>query len=130
MYSVLSHKMSQWGKQNALVALAAVLVLTGGGAWLAFDSWAARAPATPDMADPLALEEQLELLSHKIVVLSARQSDEKELRQELAKLKEQMERMQESLESQPWWGQEAEVGPGPEAARHKELEVFAAVYEH
>ncbi|MEJ2238437.1 MAG: hypothetical protein P8X82_09090 [Gemmatimonadales bacterium] len=113
--------------KKALTALAGGLILTGGGLWLALDSWGAKAPPDPEISDPIALEEQLELLAHKVVVLSARQSDEKELRQELAKLKEQMERIQATLESQPWRRQETEVQPGPEAALLIEADGIAAV---
>lgn len=111
---------------KALTALVGGLILTGGGIWLALDTWGAKTPAAAEMSDPIALEEQLELLAHKVVVLSARQSDEKELRQELAKLKEQMERIQATLESQPWRRQETEVHPGPEAALVTEADIIAS----
>lgn len=50
--------------------------------------------------EELSMREQIDLLSHKVVVLSARQADEKALKQELEGLKYQIEQIQQALDAQ------------------------------
>ena len=55
--------------------------------------------ADRELSDNLTVEEQLQLLSHKIVVLGARQGDQKAIKREIEDLKAQMKRIEQTLEN-------------------------------
>jgi hypothetical protein len=85
-----------------------LIVLIG---WLVLADHRATRVAVP-VDGEINLEQQLQLLSHKVVVLSARQSDEQALRRELLDLKEKMRRVEEALDRRRREADRVDTKPG------------------